>query len=56
MVALANHTSIDPWFSMPHLADADSVRRFAGYRRDNLDPRLVAHVKFSNEAWRWQFQ
>jgi Ca2+-binding RTX toxin-like protein len=56
MVELANRTGTDPWFCMPHLADADYVRRFAEYVRDNLDPRLVAHVEFSNEAWNWQFQ
>ncbi len=56
MVELANRTGADPWFCMPHLADDDYVRRFAEYVRDNLDPRLVAHVEFSNEAWNWQFQ
>lgn len=56
MVELANRTGADPWFCMPHLADDEYVRRFAEYVRDNLDPRLVAHVEFSNEAWNWQFQ
>lgn len=56
MVELANRTGTDPWFCMPHLADDDYVRRFAEYVRDNLDPRLVTHVEFSNEAWNWQFQ
>lgn len=55
MVELANRTGTDPWFCMPHLADDDYVRRFAEYVRDNLDPRLIAHVEFSNEAWNWQF-
>ncbi len=56
MVELVNRVGADPWFCMPHLADDDYVRRFAEYVRDNLDPRLVAHVEFSNEAWNWQFQ
>jgi hypothetical protein len=51
MVALANMMSIDPWFNMPHLADDDYVRQFATYVRDNLDPKLKAHVEHSNEVW-----
>jgi hypothetical protein len=56
MVALANQIGADPWFTMPHLATDEYMRRFAEYVRDNLDPALKAHVEFSNEVWNWQFQ
>jgi hypothetical protein len=55
MVALANQTKADPWFTIPHLATDDYIRQFATYVRDNLDPSLVAHVEFSNEVWNFLF-
>jgi hypothetical protein len=55
MVALANQVGADPWFCMPHDADAEFIRNFATYVRDNLDPDLKAHVEFSNETWNWGF-
>lgn len=56
MVALANQARVDPWFSMPWNADADYVRRFAQYVRDNLSPDLRAYVEVSNEVWNWGFK
>ncbi|WP_443971905.1 hypothetical protein [Sphingobium sp. CR28] len=56
MVALANQARVDPWFSMPWNADADYVRRFAQYVRDNLSPDLKAYVEVSNEVWNWGFK
>ena len=56
MVALANQIGADPWFTMPHMATDEYMRRFAEVVRDNLDPNLKAHVEFSNEVWNWQFQ
>ncbi|MCX7644536.1 MAG: hypothetical protein N2Z62_04475 [Rhodobacteraceae bacterium] len=55
MVRLANEVGADPWFTMHHLADPDYVRRFATYVRDHLDPRLKAHVEYSNETWNAAF-
>ncbi|MBA3908697.1 MAG: hypothetical protein C0524_02190 [Rhodobacter sp.] len=55
MVRLANEAGIDPWFTMPHKADEDYNRRFASYVRDQLDPRLKAHVEYSNEHWNGSF-
>lgn len=55
MVRLANETGADPWFCIPHLADADYVRRFVTYVHDHLDPDLVARFEYSNEAWNWLF-
>ncbi|WP_416672014.1 bluetail domain-containing putative surface protein [Egbenema bharatensis] len=56
MVEIANQTGSSPWFNMPHQATDDYIRQFATYVRDHLDPRLVAHVEFSNEVWNWQFE
>lgn len=56
MVRLANETGTDPWFTMPHTADDAYIRNFATYVRDNLDPRLKAHVELSNELWNASFQ
>ncbi len=55
MVDLANLIGVDPWFTMPHLADDDYARRFATYVRDHLDPRLIAYVEWSNEVWNFGF-
>ncbi|WP_349367887.1 hypothetical protein [Salinarimonas sp.] len=55
MVALCNEMLCDGWFCMPHQATDDFVTRFATYVRDNLDPRLEAHVEFSNEVWNFAF-
>ena len=56
MVQLANETGVDPWFSMPHMADDEYVREFAEYVRDNLDPNLTARVEYSNEIWNFAFE
>ena len=55
MVDLANEIGADPWFTMPHLADDGHVRAFAAYVHGHLDPRLVAHVEWSNEVWNFGF-
>jgi len=55
MIDLANKVGADPWFCMPHLANADHVNRFATMVRNRLDKRLKAHVEYSNEVWNWQF-
>lgn len=55
MIRLANETGTDPWFTIPHQADADFIARFATLVRDTLDPDLKAHVEYSNEVWNWQF-
>ena len=55
MIELANHIGADPWFTMPHLADDDYMRRFAEMVKAGLDPRLKAHVEYSNEVWNFIF-
>lgn len=56
MVQLANEAGVDPWFTMPHMADDDFIRRFAEYVRDNLDPDLQVRVEYSNETWNAAFK
>ncbi|TQF00868.1 MAG: calcium-binding protein [Spiribacter salinus] len=51
MIKLANKVGADPWFCMPHAADDDYMISFAELTRERLDPRLKAHVEFSNELW-----
>ena len=55
MVQLANEIGADPWFNMPHLADAEYMRNFAIYVRDHLDERLKTYVEYSNEMWNFTF-
>jgi Ca2+-binding RTX toxin-like protein len=56
MVKLANQLGADPWFTMPHGATPEYIRAFATVVRDQLDPRLKAHVEYSNETWNYAFQ
>ena len=51
MVNLANTLHADPWFTLPHTATNDYVRRFATVVRKRLAPSLVPHVEYTNEAW-----
>ena len=55
MLALANQIGADPWFNVPHLATDDYARSFAAAIIDGLDPRLKAHVEYSNELWNFIF-
>ncbi len=56
MIALANESHADPWFTLPHLAGPDYVEAFATLVRDQLDPGLKPWFEYSNEVWNWQFQ
>lgn len=51
MVELANRLHADAWFTIPHAADNDFVRRYAEYIRTNLDPDLKVYLEYSNETW-----
>lgn len=55
MLRLANESGADPWFTLPHLADDDYVRRFAEMVREGLGSDLRAWFEFSNEVWNWSF-
>ncbi|RVU86243.1 hypothetical protein EOL70_01990 [Leucothrix sargassi] len=51
MVKLANQLNVDPWFSIPHKANNDFIKRYALYVRQHLKPHLKAYVEYSNETW-----
>ena len=51
MVELANRLHADPWFSLPHAASDDFIRRFADYVKVHLDPSRKVYVEYTNEAW-----
>lgn len=55
MIALANETGTNPWFTLPHLASDDYIREFARQVRASLDPGLTPWFEYSNEVWNWQF-
>ena len=55
MVELANLVGADPWFTLPHQADDDYIRRFAMQVYQTLDPALIAHAEWSNEVWNFIF-
>lgn len=56
MVALANATGTDPWFTIPHEASLDWVRCHARVVADTLAPGLVPRYEFSNETWNPAFR
>lgn len=56
MIDLANTLHADPWFTLPHQASDDYVRRFATMVRDRLDPSLTVYIEYSNEVWNYAFK
>ena len=55
MVKLANILDADPWFSLPHRATDDYVRRYAQLVKKELKPTLKAYIEYTNEAWNGLF-
>jgi len=51
MISLADETGKDPWFTIPHAADDDYVRRFAQTVKTSLDPKRKVYLEYSNEVW-----
>lgn len=56
MVDLANRLKADPWFTLPHRADDDYVRRFAQVVKSRLDPKRRVYIEYSNELWNSMFE
>lgn len=56
LIELANELGAYPWFCMPHMADDEYIRRFAGMVREQLDPRLICFVEYSNEVGNGSFE
>lgn len=55
LIDLANTLNANPWFCMPHEADADFVRNFALLVKQRLKPNLKVYIEYSNEVWNSQF-
>ncbi|MAB79626.1 MAG: hypothetical protein CMJ89_09785 [Planctomycetes bacterium] len=51
MVALCNELKADPWFCIPHTADDEYVREFAGLVKQTLHKDARIWVEYSNELW-----
>jgi hypothetical protein len=56
MIELANALEIAPWFTLPHMADDDYFREFAGQVKGILNPSLPVYVEYSNEVWNGTFE
>ena len=55
MIDLCNRTNSNAWFSLPHLADDDYIRKFAEMVKEKLNPELLVYFEFSNEVWNNMF-
>ncbi len=55
MIDLCNRLQADPWFCLPHLADDQYLREFAGLVKSRLDPGRKVYVEYSNEVWNGMF-
>lgn len=51
LIDLCNLTGANPWFNIPHLADANFVTNFAALVKERLDTNLFPIIEFSNETW-----
>lgn len=56
MVRLANRLKADPWFTVPHTADASWLRCHARTVARRLDRGLRPRYEFSNETWNPAFE
>lgn len=56
MVDLANRLEADPWFTIPHLADDDYVRKFAQTVKARLHTKRRVYIEYSNEVWNSMFE
>jgi hypothetical protein len=52
MVALANATGADPWFTLPVGATNMYIYQFAALVHQTLDPRLHATFEYGHEVWK----
>jgi RTX calcium-binding nonapeptide repeat (4 copies) len=55
MIKLANLVGADPWFNMPVKASDEYLQNFAQLVKQQLNPKLKAHIEFSNEIWNQSF-
>lgn len=55
MIALANASGGEPWFTLPQRVNDDYVTRFADIVRDQLAAGRRVYVEYSNEVWNSAF-
>jgi len=55
MLELVRETGADGWWTIPHLADDDFVRKFATMVRRGLPDDRKAYAEYSNEVWNFAF-
>lgn len=55
MLALVHEVGADPWFCIPHQADAGWIESFARQVSETLHPDLKAWYEYSNEVWNFGF-
>lgn len=55
MLELMNKIELDGWFTLPHMADDDYMRRFAELAAAQPAERTI-YAEYSNEVWNWQFE
>ena len=55
MINLCNLLDAEPWFCIPHLADADYCRQFGALVSATLKPSLRCWLEYSNELWNARF-
>ena len=51
MIDLCNTLGVDPWFTLPHLADNDYIYNFALAVAARIHLNLKVYVEHSNEVW-----
>ncbi|MTH33379.1 hypothetical protein GL279_02060 [Paracoccus limosus] len=56
MLALVAEVGADPWFCIPHRADAGWIEGFARQISTSLRPGLTAWYEYSNEVWNFGFE
>lgn len=56
MVELSNRLGIDPWFTIPHMADDAYVAAYAKLVKQRIRPDLTVYVEYSNEVWNGIFR
>lgn len=51
MIELAHRLDAEPWFTLPHKADDEYIRRVAELVHERLKPEARVWIEYSNEVW-----
>ncbi len=55
LLDLTRELNVDPWFTLPHMANDTYFRRFARLAARRLPPARKAYIEYSNEVWNAEF-